>query len=100
MSSSQPVSDGRADLDRLPPRQRPPGQPATECLAFEKLHNGIGDRALHTVVVDSENVWMRQRRNCSDLALEACFSSGVVGKGFRQDFDGDLAAQACITGAV
>jgi hypothetical protein len=50
--------------------------------------------------MDGEDVGMRQHSHGAGFALEACLAVGVVGEWFGQDFDGDLAAQAYIAGAI
>ena len=100
VGGGEPFRDRRADGDRLPPRQRPPGQTLAERLAFQQFHDGIGDGALGAVVVDAQDVRVGQRRHRPGLALEARPPLGVAREGLRQDFDGDLAPQARVAGAV
>jgi hypothetical protein len=79
VSSGQPIGDGRADLDHLSPRQWPLGQPATERFAFKQFHDGIGDGPLRAIVMDGEDVRVRQRRHGPRFALKACLPRRVMG---------------------
>ena len=55
----------------LPLRNRPCGQPCTQCLAFQQLRDGIGDAALNAEIEDREDVGVRKRRDRQSLPLEA-----------------------------
>ena len=100
VGGGESLRDRRGDHDRVPPRQRAPGQPAAERLAFEQLHDRIRDGSVRAIIMDGEDVRMRQSCYCLGFALEAGQPVRVMGEGFRQDLDGNLALQARIPSAV
>src|SRR5437773_1298617 len=61
-----------------------------EGLAFQKLHDGIGDTLVSSEVVDREDVWMRERRDRLGLPLEPSQRLLVLRQIGRQDFDSDF----------
>ena len=100
MSDGQSLRDRSADLDGLPPRQRPLGQPAAEGLAFQQFHDDIGNGVLRIIVVDSEDVRVGERGKRLGLAFKASESFGIACKGLGLDFHGDLAPEPRIASAV
>ena len=52
-------------------------------LAFQKLHDGVGDAVLVAEVVNREDVGMRERRDGLRLALEPGERVGIGGDGLR-----------------
>ena len=59
-------------------------------LAFQKLHDGVGDAVLVAEVVDGKDVRMRQRRDGLRFALEPRERVGIRGDGLGQDLDRDV----------
>src|SRR6476659_7690793 len=64
-----------------------------ECLAFQKLGDGVGDVAMGSDVVDRQDVGMRQGRDGPGLPLEASRKLGIAGETLGEDLDRNLARQ-------
>jgi len=62
-------------------------------LAFQKLHDGIGDAVLHSEVEDREDVLVGKGRNRQRLALEPRQGIRVRGERLRQHFDRNVALE-------
>ena len=69
-------------------------------LALEELHHGVGDSSLRAEVEDRQDVWMRERRDCLRLALEAGQHVGIGRDGLRKDLDRHIPVKLLIPRAV
>ena len=65
-------------------------------LAFQKLHNGVGDAVLVAEVVNGKDVRMRQRRDGLRFALEPCERIGIRGDGLGEDLDRDVSIELLV----
>ena len=96
----EPLGDLRADVDGGAPLDDVVRQPRAQRLPFEQLRDDEEGAVLVAVVEDGEDVRVRQRRDRARLALEARQRVGVTRGVGKEDFDGDVAAQARIAAAV
>src|SRR5207253_11055817 len=71
-----------------------------ERLPFEQFRDDEQRVVVLSEVVDGENVRMRERRDGARLALEPRHRFVVVGGVRAEDFNGDLASEARIAGAI
>jgi hypothetical protein len=69
-------------------------------LAVDQLHDQCANAIRFLATVNRRDIRMVQRRQDARLSLEARQTCGVVGKRLWQDLDGDVAAQARVTGAI
>ena len=76
------------------------GDDVLERGAIEKFHGDEGFAGVFADVVDGADVGMVQRGGGAGFAFEAFQRLGVVGDVFREEFEGDEAAQAGIFGFV
>src|ERR1700722_13084654 len=63
-------------------------------MPLEKFRDEVGRAVVFANVVDGEDVWMVQRGDGAGFLLEAAEAVGVFRKSLREDFDGDVAAEA------
>ncbi len=75
-------------------------QAVAQRLAFQQFGNDVGRAAIFANIEDGKNVGMVQRRRGAGFLREALQAFGIGGKGCRENFDGDVAVQAGIAGAV
>ena len=75
--------DLHAVLDRSPRRERAADQLLAERLAVEQFHDGIGPRPVDSVIVNREDIRMRQRGDRLRFALEARETIRLGGKELR-----------------
>ncbi len=59
-------------------------------LAFQQLHDGVGDAVLVAEVENRQDVRMRERRDGLRFALETRERVGVRGDGLGKDLDRDI----------
>jgi hypothetical protein len=88
------------ELGRLSRRQRTGIQPSTQGFAFQKLRDQIRRTFVLAKIMNRQNVGMIQRRYRPRLLLEPPQPFGVAGKRPRQNFDGHVAIQPRIAGAI
>ena len=100
----EPVGDGEADLDGLPPRERAAEravpQSLAQGLALEQLGDREGDAARGAHVVDVEDVRVREGRHGARFALEPRACDRVERESLGKDLDGDFAAEPRVARAV
>ena len=96
MDDAPLVSGGESlrDLERvvhgLLLRNRARVELRAQRLAFEKLHDGVGDPVLVSEVEDREDVLVRQRRDRLRLPLETGERVGIRGDGLGKNLDRDV----------
>ena len=96
----QRVRHLRAILQHLVRGKRPPPDTHAQSFAFQVLqHQVVGSFVLSNVIQNTD-VRMRELGNGASLALETFAEFRIAGKMVRQDFDGDIAVQSRIAGAV
>ena len=78
----------------------PCADPVRERLALDQLHHECTDAVCLFETIDLRDIGMIQCSQCLRLALEARQALGVMGKGFRQNLDGDVAPKVGIEGAI
>ena len=71
-----------------------------EGFAFQQLHDGEGLALLGSIVVDGEDVGMREGGHDLGLALEAGQPGRILGKLRGQDLDGDVAIESRVAGPI
>jgi len=86
--------DLSGDLDRLTLRQGPRGEPLSQRLPVEQLHDGVHLAVGVTKLVDREDVRVREGRDGFRLALETRERGRIGRNGLGEDLDRHLAAQA------
>jgi hypothetical protein len=97
MGRVERVRDDDSDFQRLVDLQRSPRQAICERLSFEILHHEVVGVVLVPDVVERADVLVLKGGDGLGFALEA---SSQLGIGGGQDFDGDRAIEACVTGAI
>ena len=98
MRSLQPVGDLNREIQKVVRPERLIGNPALERLPFEQFHGDEGPAGVLANVVDRADVRMIQRRGRPGLAQKAVQRHAVLGEFFREEFEGDGAAQARVFG--
>ena len=68
--------------------------------ARQEFLNDVVRAAVDTDVVDGRDVGMTQRGRRAGFLLEAREPLGIRGKCWRQDLDGDVAAEPRVAGAI
>ena len=71
-----------------------------QAFSFQQLGDQERRALVLTDVMNGENVGVVQRGHCARLLLEATQAVGFAGEGFRQNFQGDIAPEACVFGAI
>jgi hypothetical protein len=94
------IGDLDRRLQRPVERQRAALEGRRQRLAFEELHDEIGDAVVASDVVQRADVRMTETGDRPRLALEALRQVGVGGEVRRQNLEGDDAAESCIGGTV
>src|SRR5438552_7373449 len=69
-------------------------------LPFEQLLDDVGRTTVRPKIVNGNDIGMVELACGARFLLEASQTVGVLGEGFWQDFDGDLATQAGVPRAV
>jgi hypothetical protein len=90
----------RGDVEHLALAGRAAGEHLAQRLALEQFGNDEGRAVVRADVVDRDDVGVVERGDGARFLLEAPQAVGILGEGFGQDLDRDVAAQACVTGAV
>ena len=80
--------------------QRTLGQPLGQRFALQVLHDQEVGTVLLADVVEGADVRVAQRGNCPGLTLEPLFEIRMSGDMLGQDFDGNGAVQAGVSGFV
>ena len=81
-------------------RQRAARENVAQALAFEQLRNHEGRAVMLPDIVNTENVGMIERSDGASLLLETPQAVGIGGERGGQNFDGDIASQTLIAGAI
>ena len=89
-----------AVIDRLALRQRTVFQKLPQRFAFKQFRNHEWRPIVLPDVEYRENVGMVQRRDCASFGFKPLQSIVFAGKGFRQNLERDVAAQAGIESGV
>ena len=82
--------------DYFAERHRVTLNPACQRLAFDILHNDEGAAVLFCDFVNSTDIWMVERGGGASLSDKALLGSLVCHRFSSQEFDSDLAAEACV----
>ena len=75
-------------------------EPASEGLAFQKLHDGVGDPVVSPEVENRKDVGVGERRDRLRLALEPRQGIGIACDGLGQHLDRHLASEPWVPRAV
>src|SRR5207253_1610501 len=94
------AGDVGGDAQRVAQRQRPARERVGERLPLQVLHDEVVDAVLMPDVVERADVRMVQPRDRPRLPLETLAQRRARGELRRQDFDGDVAAEARVAGAI
>ena len=86
----------RGDVTRLAHRQPSFLQTLPQRFAFEQLGDEKRRAVMRAGIVNGKDIRMIERRNRARLLLESPQPFGIGGKGRRQNFDCDFAAQTRI----
>jgi hypothetical protein len=97
---AETVRHGGGHLHRFAPGQRPPPQAVAHGLAFQQLHDRVGQAVLCAEVVDGEDVGVAQRSHGARLAQESRGRIGVRDERPREHLHRHVAPEARIVGAV
>ena len=93
MGSGESLRDLQRIVHGLLLRNRARVELSAQRLAFQKLHDGVGDSVLVSEVVDREDVLVGKRRDRLRLALEPRERVGIGRDGLREDLDRDVPVQ-------
>jgi hypothetical protein len=93
MSGGEAPGDLEGVADGLLPGDRARFELLAQRLAFQQLHDGVGDAVLRPEIVDREDVWMRKRRDRLRLALEPGQRIGIRSDGLGKHLDRDVPIQ-------
>ena len=100
MRRLQRLRDLLRDRQGLREGQAPSGHPIGQCLTLDEFK----DQRAHTTgffqAVDRADAWVVQRGQQAGLALEPREAVGVCGERRRQHFEGDLAPELGVAGAI
>src|SRR5262245_11262739 len=99
MGRGQASADLHAIVDGLAHRDRSPPQASAERLTFEQLEDDVGQAILRADVVEGEDVGMVQRSDRPRLLLESPEAIGIARVVGGNELDGNIAAEAGISGA-
>ena len=91
---SQTLRDLRRVFHSAPRGQRAIVHFDAKRMSFEKFGDEVRRAVVFANVMNGENVGMIQRSNRASFLLEAPQAVGIFRKCFREDFDGDVAAEA------
>jgi hypothetical protein len=75
-------------------------KPRGERLAFQVLHDEIGDAVVLAHVVQRADVWMIELRDRAGLAIEALAELRIQRERFGEDLDGDRALEPRVARAI
>ena len=81
-------------------RDRTAPEALSQVFALDELHDQAANRAAFLETVDMRDVRMVERRQHLRFALEPREPFGIGGEQIRQDFDGDVAIELRVAGAV
>ena len=96
MSGLERIKHLLEDRQRLLRRERTAAHPIGERVALDKFEDQIRDASGLFEVVDGRNVGVIDRCDRLGFAVKARETIGIVGVGFRQDFDRDLPFQLTV----
>jgi len=100
VSGGEGVGKGAGDLDDLLDRQASGGDHAIERLSFDQLHGEEVDAFDFFDRKDGDDVGMVEGGDSAGFALEAGETLGIAGYVRRQDFQGYVAAEFGVGGAI
>ena len=78
----------------------PRAQNGAKSLTVEQLADHVGRAVVLAEVMDAENIGMIERGDGAGFLLETAQAIGIGGEGGRKNFDGDIASETLIAGAV
>src|ERR1041384_233946 len=77
VGGGEAVGDGRCYINSLAPGDRPFVQASAEAFAFKQFGDRVGDAVVRAVVVNRQDVWMREGGDGASFALESRLQAGV-----------------------
>jgi len=100
VGSLQGRCDLRSQLEHLLDRQSPAVHVLLQSPAFEQLHDEELPPVVLSHVVDCADVRIIQRGCGVCFALEALLRTGFRGETRRQNLDGDVSVETCVSGTI
>lgn len=100
MSSGDALRELLSKMEDLLFRERPAEEQVVERPSGNELHDEVIDAALGVEVMHGRDVWMVEPGERQRFPLEAAAGRIVVKRVGRQDFDGDIAIEMLVAGAI
>src|ERR1700722_2048770 len=100
MRRRQSVGDLERIFESFSDRNRSAAEAVAQSLAFEQFRDDIGRALAGANVEYGQNVGMIQRGSGESFLLEAAHAIGVERKRRWQDFNGNVASKAGISGPI
>ena len=98
--SFEPSRDLSEEGECFVERDRTPSQPVGQRLPGNELHREKRDAVLFFQSIEGGDVSVIQRREKPGFPLETCELLFIIREGFREDLDGDFAAELGVPRAV
>ncbi len=94
------IGDLGGDAEGLVRRQRTLRQPLLQRLAFHQFHDQEVNAVLMADIVQRADVRVGKFRNCLGFAVQSLAQSGIGRQIGGQDFDGYIALESSVAGAI
>src|SRR5580704_6403186 len=96
MRGGETVDDLKRVLGRFTDGDGPLQDSLAQGLAFQKFRDDVRGGSVKTDIVDGEDVGMIQSGGCAGFLFEAAQVVGIFARGWADELQGDVAAQALV----